>query len=53
MDVVIYPEGWHLLTRQLRTRDVLQDLQHWMQQIPLAQLQSQQQARDAVCAKTP
>ena len=53
MDVVIYPEGWHLLTRQLRTRDVLQDLQHWMQQIPLAQLQSPQQARDAVCAKSP
>lgn len=50
MDFVVYPDGWHLLTRQLKTRDVLQDLQHWMQQIPLAQLQSPLQARDAVCA---
>lgn len=53
MDFVVYPEGWHLLTRQLLTRDVLQDLQFWLQQTPLTRQQSPQQARDAVCAKRP
>jgi len=51
LDFVVYPEGWHLLTRQLQTREVLQDLQHWLQQSALARRQSPQQAQKAVCAK--
>jgi alpha-beta hydrolase superfamily lysophospholipase len=51
LDFVVYPEGWHLLTRQLQTRQVLQDLHQWLQQNPLPRRQNQQQARDAVCAK--
>lgn len=47
---VIYPEGWHLLTRQLQTQDVLQDVQTWLQQHPMARRQSTQQAQAAVCA---
>jgi alpha-beta hydrolase superfamily lysophospholipase len=53
MDFVIYPEGWHLLTRQLQTRDVLQDMQFWLQQSPLTRRQSAQQARDTVCNPQP
>ena len=53
LDFVVYPEGWHLLTRQLQTREVLQDLQHWLQQNPLTRRQSPQQAQEAVCAKRP
>jgi hypothetical protein len=53
LDWVVYPEGWHLLTRQLQTREVLQDLQHWMQQKPLSRRQSPQQAQAAVCAPRP
>jgi hypothetical protein len=51
LDWVVYPEGWHLLTRQLQTREVLQDLQHWLQQNPLTRRQSTQQAQEVVCAK--
>lgn len=51
LDFVVYPEGWHLLTRQLQTREVLQDLQHWLQQSTLTRRQSPQQAQEAVCAK--
>ena len=51
LDWVVYPEGWHLLTRQLQTREVLQDLHHWLQQKPLSRRQSPQQAQEAVCAK--
>jgi acylglycerol lipase len=53
LDFVIYPEGWHLLTRQLQTREVLQDLQHWMANDPEVQHQSAPQAQDVVCAKRP
>lgn len=53
LDFVIYPEGWHLLTRQLQTHDVLQDVQLWMQQKPLPRQQNSQQAQEAVCAKRP
>jgi alpha-beta hydrolase superfamily lysophospholipase len=51
LDWVVYPEGWHLLTRQLQTREVLQDLQHWLQQKPLSRRQSPQQAQESVCGK--
>jgi alpha-beta hydrolase superfamily lysophospholipase len=53
LDWVVYPEGWHLLTRQLQTREVLQDLQHWLQQNPLTRRQNPQQAQALVCAKRP
>ncbi|MDP4772130.1 MAG: lysophospholipase [Limnohabitans sp.] len=53
LDWVVYPEGWHLLTRQLQTREVLQDLQHWLQQNPLTRRQNSQQAQELVCAKRP
>ena len=48
-DVVIYPEGWHLLTRQLRTREPLQDMAAWLQNTPLPQRQSMAQAQQVVC----
>jgi alpha-beta hydrolase superfamily lysophospholipase len=48
-DVVVYPEGWHLLTRQLRTREPLQDMTHWLQNKPIQQLQSTTQAQQVVC----
>jgi acylglycerol lipase len=52
-DFVVYPEGWHLLTRQLQTREVMQDLHHWLQQNALPRRQSVQQAQESVCAKRP
>ncbi len=48
-DVVVYPEGWHLLTRQLRTGEPLQDMAHWLQNIPLPQRQSTAQAQQVLC----
>lgn len=51
IDVVIYPEGWHLLTRQLRTREPLQDMAHWLQNTPLPHLQTPLQAQETVCGK--
>ena len=48
-DVVVYPEGWHLLTRQLRTREPLQDMARWIQNTPLTHRQSTAQAQQAVC----
>ena len=48
-DVVVYPEGWHLLTRQLRTREPLQDMARWLQNNPLDQRQSTAQAQQVVC----
>jgi len=48
-DVVIYPEGWHLLTRQLRTREPLQDMARWLQNTPLPHQQSTAQAQQVVC----
>lgn len=48
-DVVVYPEGWHLLTRQLRTREPLQDMAHWLQNNPLPHRQSTAQAQQMVC----
>ena len=53
LDFVIYPDGWHLLTRQLQTREVLRDMQHWIVKIPLPQRKSATQAQDPVCAKRP
>ena len=48
-DLVIYPEGWHLLTRQLRNREPLQDMAHWLQNRPLPHQQTPAQAQQMVC----
>lgn len=48
-DVVIYPEGWHLLTRQLRAREPLQDMARWLQNSPLVHRQNPTQAQQTVC----
>ena len=48
-DVVVYKEGWHLLTRQLRTREPLQDMTHWLQKKPLPHQQTAAQAQQTVC----
>lgn len=53
LDFVVYPEGWHLLTRQLQTREVLRDMQNWIEKSPLDQRKSALQAQDAVCNKRP
>ena len=53
LDFAIYPEGWHLLTRQLQTRQVMQDIEHWLAQNPLATKTNMQQAQASVCAKLP
>lgn len=51
LDFVVYPEGWHLLTRQLQTREVLQDIERWLRQNSLNRRQSPQQAQVSVCAQ--
>lgn len=50
LDWVVYPEGWHLLTRQLRTREVLEDMRQWIAQQPLARRQDSLQAQSSVCS---
>lgn len=52
-DVVIYPEGWHLLTRQLRARPPLQDMGHWLQNSRLPHQLTPTQAQRAVCSAPP
>jgi alpha-beta hydrolase superfamily lysophospholipase len=49
IDVVTYTEGWHLLTRQLRNREPLQDMAHWLQNRPLPHQQTPTQAQQTVC----
>lgn len=34
---LIYPEGWHLLTRQLRAAEVIRDITQWMRSSTLPQ----------------
>lgn len=48
-DFVVYPQGWHLLTRQLRTRDVLEDMRLWIAHQPMPRRQDAMQAQSAVC----
>jgi alpha-beta hydrolase superfamily lysophospholipase len=50
-DVLIYPDGWHLLTRQLRSREPLQDMARWLQNTALPHLQTPAQAQQSVCAR--
>ena len=52
MEVAIYPDGWHLLTRQLRTREPLQDMARWLRNIPLPHPQTPAQAQQTVCARS-
>jgi alpha-beta hydrolase superfamily lysophospholipase len=51
-DVLIYPDGWHLLTRQLRSREPLQDMARWLQNTALPHLQTPAQAQQSVCARS-
>lgn len=48
-DVVIYPEGWHLLTRQLRNREPMQDMSRWLQNKAIPHRQTTAQAQQMVC----
>lgn len=48
-DFVVYPDGWHLLTRQLRTREVLEDIRLWIAHRPMPRRQDALQAQKAVC----
>ena len=48
-DFIVYKEGWHMLTRQLRARETVEDIAHWIQKIPHAKLQNTFQAQQVVC----
>ena len=48
-DVVIYKEGWHMLTRQLSARETLEDLGQWIQNFPQTHLLNLFQAQQVVC----
>jgi len=48
-DVVIYKEGWHMLTRQLSARETLEDIARWIQNFPQSHLLNPFQAREVVC----
>ena len=48
-DVVIYKEGWHMLTRQLSARETLEDIARWIQNIPQTHLLNPFQAQEVVC----
>lgn len=51
LNFVIYPDGWHLLTRQLQSRPVLQDIRLWLDRIPLPNQLGPQQAKGVVCVR--
>jgi len=48
-DVIVYKEGWHMLTRQLSAQETLEDIAHWIQKISQAKLQNTLQAQQVVC----
>jgi alpha-beta hydrolase superfamily lysophospholipase len=48
-DVVIYKEGWHMLTRQLSARETLEDIARWIQNVPQTHLLNPFQAQEVVC----
>jgi hypothetical protein len=48
-DVLIYQEGWHMLTRQLSARETLEDLAHWIQYFTQTHLLNLFQAQQVVC----
>ena len=49
LDFLVYPNGFHFLTRQLRSYEVLQDIRKWLNQSPLPGRMDTRQARDLVC----
>jgi alpha-beta hydrolase superfamily lysophospholipase len=49
-DVIVYKEGWHMLTRQLRAREPLEDITHWLQNTPQTHLQNPVQAQQVICS---
>ena len=48
-DVIVYKEGWHMLTRQLSAQETLEDIANWIQKSPQAQLRNPSQAQQIVC----
>jgi alpha-beta hydrolase superfamily lysophospholipase len=48
-DVIVYKEGWHMLTRQLSARETLEDIAHWMQKMSQTKLRNTLQAQQLVC----
>jgi len=48
-DVIVYKEGWHMLTRQLSAREPLEDIAHWIQKISQAKLRNTMQTQQVVC----
>jgi alpha-beta hydrolase superfamily lysophospholipase len=48
-DVIVYKEGWHMLTRQLSARETLEDIAHWTQKISQAKLRTTFQAQQVIC----
>ena len=48
-DFIVYKEGWHMLTRQLNTRETVEDIAHWFQRIPQTKLRNALQAQQVVC----
>ena len=48
-DVIVYKEGWHMLTRQLSARETMEDIAHWIQKISQTKLRNTLQAQQVVC----
>ncbi len=48
-DFIVYKEGWHMLTRQLRARETVEDIAHWIQKISQTKLRNTFQAQQVVC----
>lgn len=46
---IVYKEGWHMLTRQLRARETVEDIAHWIQKISQTKLRNTFQAQQVVC----
>jgi acylglycerol lipase len=55
LNFIIYPDGWHMLTRQLQARQVIQDIVDWLGPDTLTQstmpLLGLNKARQVVCAR--
>ena len=50
LNFIIYPEGWHMLTRQLQAKQVIRDIADWVNQgQPESLLLTPQEARTRVC----
>ena len=49
VDVIVYKEGWHMLTRQLSARETVEDIAHWIQKNSQTKLRNTLQAQQLVC----